>query len=421
MRRLLVIFLAASLTLAPYTASVSAMVSSSDRPPIEQPIVREGEFAVELATALNLTSSRDEAAAENSLAAVNIAPRNGWISDYPMTPDIIAEVRDSAARAASAGSLNMSEADAGQTVDKVSTALDLPIKMSAERYSYDSSSSSRSEYESAPALPPPPPEGSEYGEPPEAEEYYDEYGPPIVTYYPPPWDYYYLYDWVPWPFWWGGFGFGGFFILGDFDMHHHHHHDGDPNNRNTNTRVTNHVQNANGTVSRINAVTRAAGAGTGTSSTPAGTGKSTQGSRFSSANAQAGARSIMNRQMGLTANTAGASNASRNAASSGPSRNMGSANSSARNPVAALHGMNSYASGSGAGTMSQGAFSRSQSYSGRTYSGYPSVRSYSSGSFRSGGFSGGFYGGGSRGGYGGGFGGGHGGGFGGGHGGGGHR
>jgi hypothetical protein len=407
-------FLAASLLLAPYTASVSARVSSSDRPPIEQPIVREGEFAVELATALNLTSSHDEAAAENSLAAVNIAPRNGWISDYPMTPDIVAEVRDSASRSASAGSLNMSEADAAQTVDRVSTALDLPIKMSAERYS--SESSSPPEYESGPAPPAPPPEGSEYGEPPGAEEYYDNYGPPIVTYYPPPWDYYYLYDWVPWPFWWGGFGFGGFFILGDFDRHHHHHHNGDPNSRNTNTRVTNHVQNANGTVSRINAVTRAAGAGTGTSSTLAGTGMSTQGSRFSSADAQAGARSIMNRRMGLTANTAGASNTSGNVASSGPSRNMGSASSSLRNPVSALHGMNSYTSGSGAGTTSQGAFSKSQSFSGRTYSGYPSTRSYSSGGFRSGGFSGGY-----RGGYSGGHGGGHGGGFGGGHGGGGHR
>jgi hypothetical protein len=44
---------------------------------------------------------------------------------------------------------------------------------------------------------------------------------------------------------WGGFGFGGFFILVDFDRRHHHH------------RITNHVKNANGTVSRINPSTRA--------------------------------------------------------------------------------------------------------------------------------------------------------------------
>ena len=65
MKRVLVIFVAAGLVLAPYTASVNAQSSTSKRPPIEQPLVSEGEFAVELATALNLTSSHDEAAAED--------------------------------------------------------------------------------------------------------------------------------------------------------------------------------------------------------------------------------------------------------------------------------------------------------------------------------------------------------------------
>ena len=59
----------------------------SGPPPIEQPLVREGEFAVELANALNLTTSHDEATGESYLASVNILPRNGWMSDYPMTPD----------------------------------------------------------------------------------------------------------------------------------------------------------------------------------------------------------------------------------------------------------------------------------------------------------------------------------------------
>ena len=135
MKRMLVIFLAASLVLAPFTASVNAKSSTSKRPPVEQPLVSEGEFAVELATALNLTSSHDEAAAESSLASINIAPRNGWISDYPMTPDIIAEVRESTARSASSGSLNMSEADATRTVDSVSIAMNLPVKAGGEKYS----------------------------------------------------------------------------------------------------------------------------------------------------------------------------------------------------------------------------------------------------------------------------------------------
>jgi hypothetical protein len=45
--------------------------------------------------------------------------------------------------------------------------------------------------------------------------YYDE-GPPIVSYYPPPEDYVYLYDWVPYPVFWFGFWFPGFFICHNF-------------------------------------------------------------------------------------------------------------------------------------------------------------------------------------------------------------
>ncbi|MGA3114648.1 MAG: hypothetical protein ABSF90_09490 [Syntrophobacteraceae bacterium] len=239
MKTILAIFLAASLVAVPYTAAANAKSSPSGPPPIEQPLVREGEFAVELATALNLTSSHDEAAAEHYLVSIGISPRNGWISDYPMTPDIIAEVRDSTARSASSGKLQVSETNAAGIVDKVSIAMNLPVKYAGEKYSYESGS----EYQS-PAVAPLP-EDSEYVEPYVVEDYYYDNEPPVVTYYPPPSEYAYLYDWVPDPFLWDGFGFGGFFILVDFDRHHHHHH------------ITNHVTNANGTLSRINATTRA--------------------------------------------------------------------------------------------------------------------------------------------------------------------
>ena len=272
------ILVAAGLVLTPYTGSVSAQSSTSERPPIEQPLVSEGEFALELATALNLISSHDEAAAEDALTAISITPRNGWISDYPMTPDIIAEVRESTARSASSGSLSISEADAASTVDNVSIAMNLPIEVAGEKYANESSPSS--EYQSSSTAPPP--EVSEYEAPADVEEYYDQYGPPIVSYYTPPSNYGYLYAWVPWPFRWGGFGFGGFFILQDFDRHDHNH------------RFSNHVSNANGTVSRVNAVTRATGTGTRSSSTVAGASRSTQSSPLGSANAQAGARAIMN-------------------------------------------------------------------------------------------------------------------------------
>ncbi len=260
LRRSFLIFLAASLILMPLAHVVNAKASSTNRPPIEQPLISEGEFAVKLAKAFNLRASRDEAAAENALSSMNIAPRNGWISDYPITPDILVEIRDSAARSASAGSLNMSESDATRAVNRVGIAMNLPIKTAGDNYSSESASSSNfsseysssnynsdytsdfsSGYESGSASP------EVYGneEPSAVDEYYDDNGPPIVTYYPPPWDYAYMYDWVPGPFWWGGYGFGGYYMLGDFDRHDHYH------------RFTNHVTNANGTVTRVNAVTRA--------------------------------------------------------------------------------------------------------------------------------------------------------------------
>ena len=255
------------------------------------------------------------------------------------------------------------------------------------------------------------------------EEYYEDYGPPIVTYYPPPWQYAYLYDWVPSPFWWRGIGFGGFFILGDFDMHGHHH------------RFTNHVRNANGTVSRVDAVTRTTGTGnskvllslaregrsvhgteTRSSSTPAGAGRSAQGSRIGSAYAQAGTRTIMNRQTGpRTENAISTLTKPQNLASSGSSRDMGNTGGTLRNPVTATRNMGRFASAGHPGIVSQGAVQRSASFNGRTFSSAPSARSFSGSGYRAG-AGGGFRGGGGMGGF-------HGSGFGGGggHGGGGHR
>ena len=235
---LLIIFLAASLLPAPYIASVSAKSSPSGPPPIEQPLVREGEFAVELAAALKLTSSKDEAAAEHYLVSIKITPRNGWIADYPMTPDIIAEVRDSAARSASSGNLRISETDAAGIVDKVSIAMNLPVKVAGQKYTYESGSG----YQSGSVAPPS--TVSEYVEPNVVDDYYYANEPPVVTYYQPPGEYAYLYDRFRDQFWWDGYGFGGFFIR-QFRQRHHNHH------------ITNHVTNANGTVSRIGGTERA--------------------------------------------------------------------------------------------------------------------------------------------------------------------
>ena len=317
--------LAASLVLAQHTAAVNNKSSPSGPPPIEQPLVREGEFAAELATAFNLTSSHDEAAGESYLASINIMPRNGWIADYPMTPDIIAEVRESVAISASSGYLQISETDAAGIVDNVSIAMNLPVKAGYE---------SSSEYQSRSAAPPP--EASEYVEPSVVEDYYDDNKPPIVTYYPPPFAYGYLYDWVPCPFRWGGYGFRGFFILVDFDRNHHHN------------PITNHVTNANGTVSRIDATTRAS--------------------------------AITNRQTGARANTADTADASapRNPTSSGSALDN---DGIMRNSGSATKDIESSTSGPRAGSA---AAPRSPSYDGRTFNGAPSPRFSPGGGYRSG-------------------------------------
>jgi hypothetical protein len=57
-------------------------------PPAAVPLVREGAFALNLA-ALSLDHPTSEVEAESILGTAGIAPSNGWIADYPVTPDII--------------------------------------------------------------------------------------------------------------------------------------------------------------------------------------------------------------------------------------------------------------------------------------------------------------------------------------------
>src|SRR5262245_31225986 len=110
MRRLLAIIMAAGLVLMPFSGLGAAAKShSGSKPPIEQPLVREGDFAVVLAKSLNISKSGDEAEAESKLASAGISPKNGWIADYPMTPDILSEVQGATAKAAESGKVEMSK------------------------------------------------------------------------------------------------------------------------------------------------------------------------------------------------------------------------------------------------------------------------------------------------------------------------
>ena len=170
-------------------------------PPIGGPLVREGDFAVRLLSALDLGTTDDEVEAETRLGELGIIPRNGWIADYPVTPDVLGELQKSGVDAASSRKIPLSRAEALRRINAVSDEFELSV----------------SPYAGGQTGPEPPADG--YANPEDVNNYYAYEDAPVYTYYTPPPDFYYLYVWVPYPFWCRGFWFPGFFVLHDFHRH----------------------------------------------------------------------------------------------------------------------------------------------------------------------------------------------------------
>ena len=245
-------------TSAPPPTPLQTDPGRAGTPPVEQALVPEGVFAIQLMEALKMGATQDEAQAESQLSAIGIEPQNGWIAGYPMTPPAMVEIEKSVAAAVEGGKLKMGKDEALKAVGDLKTKLGLNVNPAAEApaapkgntviYKYVDKNRVihfTDQYESIPkeyrnriemiretVYPP------ASGEPSEQEmqtptespipgpgtevvnNYYSDYGPPVVTYYPPPQPYYYLYSWVPYPFWWGpGFYYSGYFILHDFHRH----------------------------------------------------------------------------------------------------------------------------------------------------------------------------------------------------------
>jgi hypothetical protein len=173
--------------------------TTQNPPPVAPTLVREGDFAISLVSALDMGTTENETEAETLLASAGIAPKNGWISDYPVTPDILGELRDAVAAAADSYRISMDKTEALEILDSVSA--DLGLSVLSQEYG---------------ETPPSTAAVSQYTEPTVINNYYYREGPPVVTYYPPPPDYLYLYAWVPYPFWCNSFFFSGYFILHDF-------------------------------------------------------------------------------------------------------------------------------------------------------------------------------------------------------------
>lgn len=201
MKKLIIIAISVTLLLMPSFVFSQTEQMTTGAPSIAQPLVREGDFAIKLVEALKIGEAKNEAEAENMLSSSGITPKNGWIADYPVTPDIIGELQSAIGSAADAGKLPMQKDEALQAFQGLAASLDLPIV--ADTSGSYTEREPRKDY-------------GRYSDPTIINNYYYNEGPPVVTYYPPPWDYHYLYSWVPSPFWCHGFFFHGFFALRHF-------------------------------------------------------------------------------------------------------------------------------------------------------------------------------------------------------------
>jgi len=198
MKKWLSIMMTASLLLYPFAGVAQDYGPQTSKkqqaPPVAQTLVREGDFAIKLAVELNLGNPANEAAAEDILARSGISPLNGWISDYPITPEIVGQIGYSIIAATDEGKLLMTPGEATEGLYSLASQMNLPTPAGQ-------GSGTAPEGSSSPTV---------------VNNYYYDEGPPIISYYPPPADYVYLYDWVPYPAFWFGFWFPGFFICHNF-------------------------------------------------------------------------------------------------------------------------------------------------------------------------------------------------------------
>jgi hypothetical protein len=343
-----------ALLLLPLAVYAQSDQISKESPQVSQILVPEGDFALKLVPSLGLGTPSTEAQAEDMLTSVGIAPKNGWIADYPMTPIVIGELQNAVTGAADAHKLPMGKDDALTAFQNLTVEFGLAVVPGGSSQYADNQ---------------PQPDSTVIN------DYYYEEGPPVVTYYPPPWDYYYLYDWVPYPFWCGGFFFTGFFSLRDFHrfviVGHHHH------------LISNHlIDPVTHAVTRVDPVSHTL---THVSHTAG----------FGSTTARNSATSIFNRSVNSTAsrtfsnsNSFGKGSGMNHLSSQGFGRSSGSPSSVGGFSCANCHGGSGSFGRSGGGS-SHGGFSGGHS-SGSFSAGH------SSGGFSGGSFSGG-HGGGGRG------------------------
>ena len=245
---------------------------------IEQTLVPESVFAMQLAEALKLGPVDDEAKAEELLSGLGIEPKNGWIAEYPVTPEVLGDIETGITMAGDQGKIALTKDQALKLFGDLKVKLGFDVKPGSTPpaglikkpgkttvYSYTDSHGAAHFTDDLDSIPvanrktmkivsqsalnglsggagrgttqAPAPQYTSKPTPtlkPEViNQQYEEQGPPVVTYYEPPEPYTYLYIWVPYPFWSTGFYYPGYFMLKDFHRRVHvnrrpyyvsHHH-----------------------------------------------------------------------------------------------------------------------------------------------------------------------------------------------------
>jgi hypothetical protein len=202
MKKIIILLIAIGLLLIPFVYQVQSAQNSISPPPVSQDLVRQGDFAFSLMEALESGPAYSEVQALEMLSDIGIEPKDGWISDYPLTPDIVEELQNALIRAGDKGYLTMNILEAVNVFNNLVMEYGFPISPDDNRVQDSETPPSFGYYD--------------YTSPTVINHFYYHSGPPVVTYYPPPPGFYNLYNWVPYSFWWGSFQFSGYFVLSDF-------------------------------------------------------------------------------------------------------------------------------------------------------------------------------------------------------------
>ena len=127
MKKIKLLAMLFGLCLIPMVYQVQSAQNTVRPPPVEPVLVRQGDFARSLVETLELGTAYSETQAHEMLAELGIEPKNGWISDHPMTPGIIGELQNAIGRASDYGYLAINRSEAIGFFQTVVSDYGLPI------------------------------------------------------------------------------------------------------------------------------------------------------------------------------------------------------------------------------------------------------------------------------------------------------